>query len=119
MVILVFGVLLDFSKAFDTVDHDILVRKLSDYGIRDNALARFQSCLLNRKQFVTYNGICSTSKGVKCGAPQGSILGPMLFLICINDLSNVSNKSQLVLFADDTNLFINAKESDILQDAVN
>ena len=115
----IFGVFLDFSKAFDTVDHDILVRKLSYYGIRGNALAWFQSYLLNRKQFVTYNGISSTSKGVKCGVPQGSILGPLLFLIYINDLSNVSNKSQLVLFADDTNLFINAKDPDILQDAVN
>ena len=69
----IYGVFLDFSKAFDTVDHDILVRKLSYYGIRENALACFQSYLANRKQFVTYNGVSSTSKRVKCGVSQGSI----------------------------------------------
>ena len=67
----IFGVFLDFSKAFDTADHDILVRKLSYYGIRDNALAWFQSYLLNRKQFVTYNVISSTSKGVKMWCTTG------------------------------------------------
>ena len=115
----IFGVFLDLSKAFDAVDHDILVRKLSYYGIRENVLAWFQSYLANRKQFVPYNGVSSTSKRVKCGVPQGSILGPLLFLIYINDLSNVSTVSHLVLFADDTSIFINAKDPDILQEAVN
>ena len=70
-------------------------------------------------RFVTYNGVSSTSKRVKCSVPQGSILGPLLFLIYINDLSYVSTVLQFVLFADDTNLSINANDPDILQAAVN
>ena len=81
------GVFSDFSKAFDTVDHDSLLQKLEFYGIRGSALSWFQSYLKNRKQFVSYNGATFNMKLVKCGVPQGSILGPLLFLICIKYLN--------------------------------
>ena len=102
----VVGILLDFSKAFDTVDHDILLTKRSHYGIRRVPLLWFQSYLSNRQQFITYNGVSSSVKTVKCGVPQGSILGPLLFLIYINDLVNVCSHCLPILFADDTNLFV-------------
>ena len=115
----VIGVFLDFSKAFDTVDHVILLQKLEFYGIRGSALSWFQSYLKNRKQFVSYNGATSSLKLVKCGVPQGSILVPLLVLIYINDLSNVCSCTNPILFADDTNWFINGKYIFVLQDVLN
>ena len=99
------GISLDFSKAFDTVDHSILLQKLSMYDIRGTTPDWFQSYLTNRYQFTTYNGESSERKKVKCGVPQGARLGPLLFLININDLADVCKSSSPILFADDTNLF--------------
>ena len=82
----VIGLFLDSSKAFDTVDHDILQLKLNHYSIRGPILDLFSDYLCNRRQYVTYNGVSSQSSRVKCGVPQGSILGTLLFLIDINDL---------------------------------
>ena len=110
------GIFLDFSKAFDTVDHSILLRKLFHYGIRGTAYKWFESYLHNRQQCVTYNGVKSSMKTIKCGVPQGSILGPLLFLIYINDLTKVCSQSSPFLFADDTNLFMTGK---CLQNMVN
>ena len=102
----VIGVYLDLKKAFDTVDHDILLRKLYKYGIRGNVWHLIKSYLCNRSQYVSYNTQNSSTKGIQCGVPQGSILGPLFFIIYINDLSNVSQKIFSILFADDTNIFI-------------
>ena len=83
----VIGLFLDFSKPFDTIDHDIMLCKLSYYGIRGNALKWFESYLRWRQQYVTYNGVSSMKNTISYGVSQGSILGPLLFLIYINDLS--------------------------------
>ena len=115
----VIGVYLDFSKAFDTVHHNILLNKLNHYGIRGAALNWFQSYLLNRKQFVTYNGSKSCTKELKCGVPQGSILGPLLFLIDINDLAGICKHTLPIFFADDSNLFVNGTDLKVMESQLN
>ena len=115
----VVGVFLDFSKAFDTVDHAILLSKLHYYGIRDSAFKWFESYLTDRTQFVTYNDVCSSTRNIQCGVPQGSILGPILFLLYINDLSTICTNVFSIFFADDSNLFKNNKDLLDLQRTMN
>ena len=103
------GIFIDLSKAFDTVDHEILLKKLHLYGVRGNSLKWFDSYLSNRKQYIEYGKISTDLLGIKCGVPQGSILGPLLFIIYVNDLYKVSTLLEPIMFADDTNLFLSHK----------
>ena len=100
--------LIDFSKAFDMVDHEILLKKLENYGIRGIALDWLKSYLSDRKQFVSVNGTDSTEKLIRYGVPQGSVLGPLLFIIYINDIPNIAKLAKFILYADDANILISA-----------
>ncbi len=106
------GVFIDLKKAFDTIDHNLLLQKLDFYGIRGATNDWVKSYLTNRKQFVQVDGHSSDLLDIICGVPQGSVLGPKLFILYINDLCNVSSLVKYVLFADDTNIF---KSGDNLQ----
>ena len=110
----VMGLFVDLTKAFDTVDHDILLYKLDNYGIRGHANNFFRSYLSNRKQFTIVNGEKSELQEINFGVPQGSVLGPVLFLLYINDLHEAVDKDNTRLFADDTGLFIHDKNLNVL-----
>jgi len=105
----IIGTFIDLSKAFDCVNHSILLGKLYKYGIRGLAHSWFSSYLTNRSQFVVFKDTESQKMDITCGVPQGSILGPLLFLIYVNDLQNVSDNIVPIMYADDTNLFISGK----------
>jgi hypothetical protein len=113
------SVMLDFQKAFDTVNHSILLRKLCALGIRGIILDWFQSYLSNRKQFVCIENIHSDVRTVCTGVPQGSILGPLLFIVYINDMSVCCPGLNLVHFADDTTVFSSGSDLDALYELMN
>ena len=113
------GIFLDFSKAFDTVNHDILFDQFSFYGIRGLPLDWLKNYFLNRFQYVDYNGSSSFYNTIKCGVSQGSILGPLLFLIYINYICNASEFLEFILFADDTNLFLSHDDLSYLNTIIN
>ena len=113
------GIFLDFSKAFDSINHHILLEKLYKYGIRGLPRAWFSSYITNRKQYVKVGNTGSSLKTVTCGVPQGSTLGSLLFLSYINDLPRSSKKLTFRIFADETNMFYSSKDPEQLQSVIN
>ena len=112
----VFGIYVDLEKAIDAVQHQILLQKLQHYGIRGIALDWFNSYLSNRKQFVVTNGMQSDILELSgYGVPQGSLLGPILFLLFINDIHNSIGNIIIKLFADDTNCFVSGIDFNLLE----
>ena len=110
------GIFIDLTKAFDTVNHSILLDKLHHYGIRGNVHKLFTSYLSNRRQYVRVNNTDSHLSPVTCGVPQGSVLGPLLFIIYINDIANCYQKAMFRIFADDTGIFFKCKDLDTLKE---
>src|SRR5579872_4630943 len=113
------GIFLDLSKVFDTVAHDILLYKLHNYGIRGSAYNLFKSYLSDRQQYTIIGDNTSKVMPLPIGVPQGLILGPLLFLIYVNDIQHACTNAGLKLFADDSNLFVVGRNLIELYDASN
>ena len=113
------AIYIDLSKAFDTLSHGKLLSKLTAYGIWGNDLEWFTDYLFNRKQFVVYNGVLSEKEYLTVGVPQGTILGPLLFLLYFNDLPVNLKYTQIVKYADDTVLFCGGKTIEVIETELN
>jgi len=115
----VLGIFMNLQKAFDTINLNILLDKLHHYGFRETSFNWFKTYLIGRSQFTVVNGEKSLIKITNCGVPQGTVLGPLLFLLYINDITRSVNKSQIKLFADDSNLFVVSDDLKTLFDIAN
>ena len=115
----VLSVFLDLSKAFDTIDHQILLHKLEFYGIRGTPLKWFKSYLSNWKQYVKYNNSDSLQQDITFGVPQGSILGPLLFIIYISDIPFCVKHCKTIQFADDTTIYKTGKQVNNIYEYMN
>jgi len=113
------GIYLDLQKAFDTVNHDILLYKLSNYGIGGVVYQWFKKYLSDRKQFISVAGVSSEIGSISMGVSQGSVLGPLLFLLYVNDIHKAVLDAKVKLFADYTNLFLYGKNLCTLFDRAN
>ena len=113
------GVFLYLSKAFDTINHDILLAKMYHYGFRGIVLDWFKNYLTNRTQFVDYNCHKSSTKHIDTGMPQGSIMGPMGFIIYVNDIPNAAQELSFILYADDTSAFTSHHDISTLNTIMN
>lgn len=115
---IVCGLYLDLKKAFDTVDHNILLSKIYSYGVTGIFFNIIKSYLTHRMQCVEYKGTKSAATEVSIGVPQGSILGPLLFIIYVNDFSRICTNSTCLLYADDTAIFFEARSEEELQNRI-
>ncbi len=113
------SVYLDLSKAFDTINHAILLEKLQYYGIRGRALEWFRSYLVQRRQYVNYMGVNSTTQTIVYGVPQGSVLGPLLFILYSNDIPHAVEHCKSILFADDTTVYLTGENLQTMYGQVN
>jgi hypothetical protein len=113
------GVSIDLKKAFDTMDHNILLNKLSYYGFPGIVNEWFSPYLKNRTQSSQVGQHISSKENIKCGVPQGSVLGPLLFLLYVNDIHKCSSKLRFYLFADDTNILYADRNAKALERVVN
>ena len=113
------GIFIDISKEFDTIDHNLILKKMEYYNIRGIFLNWFHNYLSNRKQFVYRNGVNFTLLPITCGVPQGAILGLLLVIIHINNIINSSKLAKFIIFADDTNLFVKHKDLKTLTSIIN
>ena len=107
------------KKAFDTIDHSLLLKKIENYGIRGKALTWVKSYLNNRQQYVYFNDTKSDILNISCGVPQGSILGPKFFILYLNDITQVSKLLKFIIFADDTNVLYSHKDTKMLTNIIN
>lgn len=116
---LTIGIFLDFKKAFDSIKHEILLQKITEYGIRGSSLNLIRSYLSNRFQYTDMKHSKSEMGKINYGVPQGSILGPLLFLLYINDIVNVPLTADIILYADDTNVFFSGQDISSIEKQAN
>ena len=113
------AVFIDLRKAFDTVCHDVLLKKLTGFGVVEDELKWFKNYLTNRSQVVEFLGVTSSAEAITFGVPQGSILAPLLFILHLNDLPDALESCSVLMYADDTVLFCSGKQASTIESTLN